>query len=155
MNLLVDTTYFLPFIGVNVRKIPSDAVIKLIDHNEVKISNLSLFELSAKGAKIVSQGILSSKRLMTGLKTVETDARLVKVPYLKPEIMETAIEIRKTIPDFIDCLILSSALTESEILVTEDQTLLKYTSQIGRELVQTINPEFKATRYNDLSKISG
>ena len=57
MRLLLDTTYLLPVIGVAIGGIPGDAVVRVLDRgNEVYVSEISFFELAAKGAKYVTGG---------------------------------------------------------------------------------------------------
>ena len=52
MKLLLDTTYLLPAIGISVKDLNEKAVLNLADKgHELLISEVSLFELSAKGAK--------------------------------------------------------------------------------------------------------
>ena len=62
MKLLLDTTYLLPAIGISIKELPKDAPIKLIQKgNRISICDISIFELSAKGAKHISAGTLPLK----------------------------------------------------------------------------------------------
>jgi len=45
-------------------------------------------------------------------------------------ILLTAFRLRKVIDDFIDCIILSSAINHAEALVTEDEDLHKLSEEI-------------------------
>ena len=57
MKLLLDTTYLLPAIGISVKDLNEKAILNLADKgHELLISEASLFELSAKGAKYVIDG---------------------------------------------------------------------------------------------------
>jgi hypothetical protein len=57
LKLLLDTTYLLPAIGVSVGGIPERAPLELHERGHVlSISEISLFELAAKGAKYISEG---------------------------------------------------------------------------------------------------
>ena len=61
MKLLLDTTYFLPAVGIAVKKVPSDALIRLMrERHQVSICDISIFELSAKSARYVADGNLSA-----------------------------------------------------------------------------------------------
>lgn len=52
MRVLLDTTYLLPTVGVAIKEISKDTVIKLLSKNyELSISEITFFELSAKAAK--------------------------------------------------------------------------------------------------------
>jgi len=54
--------YVLPAIGVSVRKIPSDALVRLTQEgHQVSINDISVFELLAKGAKFVASGKLAAE----------------------------------------------------------------------------------------------
>jgi hypothetical protein len=56
---LLDTTYLVPAIGISVKGLPKDALISLIRKgHQISISGISIFELSAKGAKHISLGKL-------------------------------------------------------------------------------------------------
>lgn len=60
----METTYLLPAIGVSIKGLPKDVLIKLMQKgNQIFISNISVFELSAKGAKHVVKGTLSAERV--------------------------------------------------------------------------------------------
>jgi len=67
MKLLLDTTYFLPAIGVSIKGFPRNIVVEFIRKGyEVLISEITLFELSAKGAKFIIAGVLSPRRVSRG-----------------------------------------------------------------------------------------
>jgi len=54
LKLLLDTTYLLPAIGILVKELPENAVIKLLEKgHEIYINEVTIFELAAKGAKHV------------------------------------------------------------------------------------------------------
>jgi PIN domain nuclease of toxin-antitoxin system len=56
LKLLLDTTYFLPAIGVSIKEIQKDALLTLIaKKHQILMSQITLFELSAKGAKYIEE----------------------------------------------------------------------------------------------------
>ncbi len=145
MRLLLDTTYLLPAIGVSVKGLPKDAPIKLIQKGyQIFISDVSLFELSAKGAKHISAGTLSAERVTKGIRAIVYDETIEMIPMYESTLLLTAFKLRSMFSDFIDCLILSSAINRCDVLITEDNDIqnLKKNKEFN-ELLTTINPKFK------------
>ena len=74
MRILSDTTYLLPSIGVSVRGLPRTAISKLRKQgHKLIISNITIFELAAKGAKLAAANRLSMGRVTQGLKAILHD----------------------------------------------------------------------------------
>ncbi|RLF19393.1 MAG: hypothetical protein DRZ82_05820 [Thermoprotei archaeon] len=151
MKLLLDTTYFLPAIGISIKDIPQDVIIKLIERGyEVYISDITLFELSAKGAKYIASRLLSHERVLKGLRAIIYDNRINRIPIYDTTILLTAFKIRSLLDDFIDCLILSSAINKADILITEDEDILmlsrkkEFNNIIGR-----LNSKFEIRTIKD------
>jgi len=77
----LDTTYLLPAIGVSIKGLPKEALVKLMQKgHQISISNISVFELSAKGAKHVATGTLSAERVTIGIRAIIYDDRITLVP---------------------------------------------------------------------------
>ena len=57
MKFLIDTSYFLPLIKIGIENIPQTLLANLLSKNthQYYYSNLTLFELTAKGLKISTQ----------------------------------------------------------------------------------------------------
>jgi hypothetical protein len=72
------------------------------------------------------------------------DDIIEKIPTYDSKILLTAFILRSLMVDFIDCLILSTALNCCDALITEDQGIqnLKKNKRY-LELLSTINPNFK------------
>ncbi len=152
MRLLLDTTYILPAIGVSVRKIPSDALVRLMrEGHQVSISDISLFELSAKGAKLVATRKLAPERVARGIRAIIYNETVEIVPIYESTILLTAFRFRNILTDFIDCLILSSAVNRCSALVTEDDDLkhLKGRRECD-ELLMGMNPGFKIQALDEI-----
>ena len=152
MKLLLDTTYLLPAIGVSIREIPRNSVIKLIKEGyEILISEITFFEISAKGAKYITSGLLTPARVTRGIRAIARDDRIRKVPIHDTPILLVAFKLRKVLSDFIDCLILSSAINRADILVTEDSDIHELTTTDKfKKIIQEINPKFKVKSLKDL-----
>jgi len=145
LRLLLDTTYLLPAIGISVKNLPKDALLKLMQKgHQISISDISIFELSAKGAKHITEGTLSAERVTRGIRAIIYEETITTIPIHESTLLLTAFKLRSILPDFIDCLILSSAINQCDALITEDNDLqnLKKTKEFN-ELLTTTNPKFK------------
>jgi len=146
MKLLLDTIYLLPAIGISVKDLNEKAVLNLADKgHELFISEVSLFELSAKGAKYVVEGRLSPERVCRGINAIVYDERIKITRMHETSILLTAFKLRKIIDDLINCIILSSAINHAEVLVTEDEDLHKLSKEIS-----SLKPEFKIRRLKEI-----
>lgn len=152
MRLLLDTTYLLPAIGVSIKGLPEDALIQLIGRgHEVFISDATVFELSANGAKHITLGNLTPERVSRGIRAIVYDERIARIPIYDSSVLLTAFRLRRALSDFIDCLILSSAIVRSDILVTEDEDIRNLRE--GRdfqELLHTMKPQFEIQTIRDV-----
>jgi len=145
LRLLLDTTYFLPAIGISIKGLPKDTPIKLIwKGHQISISDISIFELSAKGAKHITAGALSAERVTKGIRAIVYDETIETIPMYESTLLLTAFKLRSMLSDFIDCLILSSAINRCDALITEDNDIqnLKKNREFN-ELLTVINPKFK------------
>jgi predicted nucleic acid-binding protein len=145
LRLLLDTTYLLPAIGVSIKELSKDVLIKLIQKgNRIFICDISIFELSAKGAKHVSAGALPAERVTRGIRAIVYNEAIETIPTYDSALLLTAFKLRSMLNDFIDCLILSAAINRCDILLTQDQDIqeLKKNKEFN-ELRTTMNPKFK------------
>jgi PIN domain nuclease of toxin-antitoxin system len=145
LRLLLDTTYLLPAIGISIKEIPKDVPIKSMQKgNRTFICDISIFELSAKGAKHVSAGVLPAERVTRGIRAIIYNEAIETIPMHDSALLLTAFKLRSMLHDFIDCLILSAAINRCDILLTEDQDIqeLKKNKEFS-ELRIAINPKFR------------
>ena len=145
MKILLDTTYLLPAIGISIKELHKDIPIRLIrEGNQISICDISVFELSAKGAKHVSAGKLPPERVTRGIRAIVYNEQIEMIPTYESQLLLTAFKLRKMLNDFIDCLILSAAINHCDILLTEDKDIqnLKNNKEFN-ELLTTKNPKFK------------
>jgi len=152
MKLLLDTTYFLPVIGISVKNIQEDTVIELIKRKyQILMSEITFFELSAKGGKYVITGNLTPERISRGIRALLYDDRIEKISIYDTSILLTAFELRKLLNDFIDCLILSSAINWAEVLITENRDIIEISNKkLFQNIIQMLNPIFKVKRLRDV-----
>ena len=152
MKLLLDTTYFLPAIGISIKELPTDTLLKLTTKgNQIAISQISIFELSAKAAKYIVNGALTPERVTRGIRAIIYDDNIETIPTHDTKLLLTAFKLRKTLTDFIDCLILSTAINHCDAVVTEDQDIhnLKKNKEFT-ELQEVANPNFKIQTLTDI-----
>jgi len=145
LKLLLDTTYLLPAIGISVKNLPKDAPIKLIHKgHKISICDISIFELSAKGAKHITAGNLSAERVTRGIRAIVYSEAIETIPIYESALLVAAFKLRSLLSDFIDCLILSSAISRCDALVTEDSDIqnLKKSKEFN-DLLTAVNPKFK------------
>ena len=152
-KILLDTTYLFPFAGINVRGVERGAIERAsaMGH-QLSVSEMSLFELAAKGAKLVGDGSADVERLAQAVRAIVSDETLRKVRLYEDGVIPLAIALRRHNSDFIDCVILASAVLTCEILVTEDELLLRSGEII--KLVRKTNPEFLIYDFKHLSGMS-
>jgi PIN domain nuclease of toxin-antitoxin system len=152
LNLLLDTTYFLPTIGVSIKEMHKDALLTLIaKKHQIAMSQITIFELSAKGAKYVKEGQLAPERVTRGISAIIYNDTIATIPMHDTTILQNAFKLRNMLNDFIDCLILSSALNHSDALITEDdeiQSLKKNTE--FHNLLADLKPGFKILKLTEI-----
>lgn len=152
MRILLDTTYFLPAIGILVKDLPRDALFKLMaKKHEIAISHISIFELSAKGAKYVITGKLLADRITRGITALVYDEKIKITPIHESKILLTAFKLRNMLDDFVECLILSSAINHCDVLVTEDSDILKLRkNKEFTEFLSAAKPHFTIKQLDEL-----
>jgi len=149
MKILLDTTYLLPAIGISIRGLRKEAVLNILKRgHEVLVSQVTIFELSAKGAKYVVEGKLSADRVCRGIKAVVYDDRIKIIPMHDTSILLTAFKLRRNVSDFIDCIIISSAINSADMLLTEDEDIHN-----KRKEIQSLKPEFKIRKLKDITQL--
>jgi len=154
LKVLLDTTYLLPTAGITIKELSKDAIKKIkIKENEIAISEISIFEVSAKGAKYVLKKELSPERVTIGIRTILYNDIIEKISIYDVKIILTAFTLRSFIVDFIDCLILSTAINYCDALITEDKEIqnLKKNKKF-LDLISTINPTFQIHNLNEVQQ---
>ena len=152
MKLLLDTTYFLPTIGISIKEIQKDALLTLITKkHQITMSQITIFELSAKGAKYIKEGHLSPERVTRGISAIIYNDTIETIPIHDTTILQTSFKLRNMLNDFVDCLILSSAMNHSDAIITEDNEIqsLKKNSEF-HNLVANQNPGFKILKLTEI-----
>jgi len=145
LKILLDTTYLLPAIGIAIKELPKDIPIRLMQEgNQISICDISVFELSAKGAKHISAGKLPPERVTKGIRAIVYNEQIEMIPTYESQLLLTAFKLRKMLNDFIDCLILSAAINHCDILLTEDKDIQELKNNKNfNELLTTKNSKLK------------
>jgi PIN domain nuclease of toxin-antitoxin system len=152
LKLLLDTTYFLPTIGVSIKEMQKNALLMLMaEKHQISMSQITIFELSAKGAKYIKEGQLSPERVTRGISAIIYNDVVETIPMHDTTILQTSFKLRNMLNDFIDCLILSSAMNYCEAIVTEDNEIQSFRkSSEFHNLVADLNPGFKVLKLSEI-----
>ncbi len=119
-------------------------------HN-ISVSQITLFELSAKGAKYVNNGMLLPETVTKGIRAILYNDEMELIPFHDSKLLLTSFELRNTLTDFIDCLIVATAINHCDALITEDEEIHQLTNKNGiNELIEATNPKFKIRRASEL-----
>ena len=156
MKIFIDTSYFLPLIKIEIENIPQDLLLNLLSEtsHEYFYSNLSIFEITAKGLKFSSQSEeITPQDIRIGIDTLQNDPRLTVVSYINnPLIIELASLLRGIHKDAIDCLIFATAICTCECIITMDVSFFEKINDNPKIIkeIQEINDSFKFW-FNDIS----
>lgn len=144
MKILLDTAFFLPAVGIAIEGMPEDVPIELLKKgHEISISEITVFEISAKASKYVISGKVNPIEVAQGLSAIIHDKRIERVQIYETPVQTRAFRLKTKLADFIDCLIISSAAsTECDALVTEDDAIHKLSKD--KEFIKLIAPTKEA-----------
>ncbi|MFV2015277.1 MAG: PIN domain-containing protein [Candidatus Heimdallarchaeota archaeon] len=135
-TILLDSSFLFPYIQIDVKSVNNEDLLELIEsrENNIIISDISLFELSAKGNKYIQKSNINPNDLTDGLNTIINENQLTRIPIHYSEIQILAFKIGKLHKDFIDCLILATAFYNSDVFLTLDDELFTLVQKFGKEL---------------------
>ncbi len=129
--MIIDTTYLLPLARISVKydllRAIADGKIRGVDFSDLGVSLISLFELQAKASKLGVNPEYVSKAVKVILRVFRI------IPFYRRDIVREAHNLRKILDDYIDCIILATAITLKEDLVTEDSDIRKLSNEISRK----------------------
>ena len=94
---------------------------------DITVNTISLFELQAKAAKLKVPANFVIEAIEAILKTFKIEQ------FHKPKIIEVASEIRNMLPDYIDCVIVATAVSLKNDLLTEDSLILSRRGSIKQK----------------------
>lgn len=118
MRVLLDTTYLLPVVGIDVN-LPEDLLENLFSSKHSFIINeLSLFELFGKASRFFSKKEEAKERFYTGMESILSSKIDIK-PIFTLDTLSMVLEVNEKINDLPDCPITATALAYSDIMLTE------------------------------------
>ncbi|MDE1874311.1 MAG: PIN domain-containing protein [Candidatus Micrarchaeota archaeon] len=141
--MILDTTYILPLAKIGI----DTDLLTLIDEgkirismDDVRVSMISLFELQARVAKYK----LPPKLAVDAVNIINSSLKIE--PFYNPEVIEVADKLSRELSDYVDCLILATAIALKEDLVTEDSEINK-----KKAMIEGIY-KIRVLRYRDVIK---
>lgn len=153
MKIMLDSSFFFPFIGVAVKGVNSGVLVSLFQSQDYEIhrSEISTFELSAKGTKYVNEGKLDINDLIHGMNTLIYNSNVQVLPYYYSDIQSLSTEFRKSHSDFIDCLILATAINYAELLITMDEIIKEKSLTIWKNIIHQNNNKFNVQLWKEFN----
>ncbi len=144
MRILLDSSFFFPLIKIKIKESSNEIIPSLIKFNrfELQYSTITLFELSAKGARLIKAGELTNLEVVDGINALISWKSLIQVDPWLGEIQRLAFTFRNIHSDFIDCLILASAVVHTDMFVCEDKPLQNLVKDKWFHHITDINPNF-------------
>ena len=150
-RILLDTTYLLPAAGISVQGVAADVLRRVrAEGHEVVISEISLFELLAKGAKLAAEGRADQERIYLAARSILQDKGVERIAAYGDAVVKRSISLRRYHHDFVDCMILASALEACEALMTEDETLSR--SKGVQDIIKETRPGFVISGWKNLMR---
>ena len=121
LQILLDTSFLLPFLGIDVGEVIAGVLHRLRDY-ELYYSELSLLEALWKIVKVVSFDKLDI--VLEGLTLIRRDLRLAQV---NEKAVKTALELYKLgHRDLIDNLLYGISLSQNLKFLTIDRELVSF-----------------------------
>ena len=120
--MIVDTTYLLPLSRISI----DTDLLRAIAENEIAdvgledlgVSSISIFELQAKAAKLK----VKAEYVSGAVSSISDNFRVE--PFHSPTIIKSSFELKNMFSDYIDCIIVGTAVSLIEDLITEDSKIL-------------------------------
>lgn len=128
--MILDTTYLLPLARIAIDTDLLGAIAEgraNLKIEEFGISLISIFELQAKAVKLM----IPAKFTVKAVEAILTAFRVK--PFYETEIIDVSYELKKIIPDYVDCVIVATAVALKEDLATEDSLILAQTKALRKE----------------------
>ena len=141
--MILDTTYLLPLAQIAVDKDLLASVAKRntdVKLEDISVSLISVFELQAKSAKLN----IPAKPVIRAVDAIMSAFRVV--PFYEPEIIDIGQKIRKMVSDYVDCILIATAISKKEDLVTEDSLIQEKKGKLLKEC------NLKVVSFKDLVK---
>jgi predicted nucleic acid-binding protein len=155
MKILLDSSFFFPFIRVQVEGCTTSSVLEILESSRFTIfrSELVVFEISAKGSKYVQNNVVTIDDLVEGINTNQFLPAVHVVPLYPSAIQVLAVEFRRNHSNFIDCLTLASAVIFCDAFVTMDSPMNEKNEEEWTDLIARHNDHFKIITWKELEDL--
>ena len=123
--MILDTTYLFPLARMQIQTDLLSALAEeriprnRLSFEEIQINSISIFELQAKAAKLK----VNPEYVVTAIE--EISKSFAVEPHYSPNIIKRAFELKSVLSDYIDCIIVASAIELKTDLITEDSQIRK------------------------------
>jgi len=154
MKIFFDSSFFFPFIRIDIQNVSKKYIGTLLSNRnfEFYCSELVYFELSAKASKFILQGILKIEDLLDGISFIHNYQKIKKIPIFHPEILILSQEFRNNHKDYIDCLILASAIKSADKFITLDTELKRKINTLWNGIIVKENPFFTVNLWSEINQ---
>ncbi|RZN44167.1 MAG: hypothetical protein EFT35_00380 [Methanophagales archaeon ANME-1-THS] len=124
MKVLLDTTYLLPAVGIEV-DLSEEMLEKLFssDHSFM-INELSLFELFGKASRLISDKEEAKDRFYTGMKSI-LSSRIDIKPVFTLDTLPVVRAVHERLKDLPDGPIVATAMLYADVMLTEAKDIQK------------------------------
>jgi len=145
--VILDTTYLLPIVGVAVKNDLLRAVVEgrveSITLDDLAISQISLFEIQAKSVKLR----VPVERVIRAIRAITSTLEVI--PFYSKPVIKYSFELYELLGDYIDSVIVATAISTRKPLITEDKLILSQKSTLEDKY------KVKIYNYNDILAESG
>jgi len=127
--MILDTTYLLPLARIGVKtdflRAVADGKVN-VDLSDLKISLISIFEMQAKASSLNIPPGYVAEAIDIIMRSLDV------VPFYEGNIVKRAYELR-SLRDYIDRIIVATAIERKEVLMTEDSSILSVREELRRK----------------------
>ena len=139
-KVLLDTTYILPLLGIEI-DIPNlrEKIISLAKNFKLMLNSLSILEAKWKILKLAKKESSVLESFSEGLLFLTKGEVFEIIPFYTYEVDLIATTLYKYHKDYIDCSILASAYINADTFITEEKNKMQ-------ELLEQISPNYNTYR---------
>jgi len=139
-KVLLDTTYILPLLGIEI-DIPNlrEKIISLAKNFKLMLNSLSILEAKWKILKLAKKEPSILESFSEGLLFLTRGEVFEIIPFYTYEVDLIATTLYKYHKDYIDCSILASAYINADTFITEEKNKMQ-------ELLEQISPNYNTYR---------
>ena len=145
MKFFLDSSFFFPFIQIEIPDCSQEKLLQIFNRPDLVFCQfeLSIFEISAKGRKYVQNGCITTQDLIDGINAIEYLPNIEVIPIYHSQIQLLALYFSATHSDFIDCLLLASAVNFADRFISLDETLQQKMEKEWNDEIAKYNDHFQ------------